>query len=85
MPSPGNKTSEAYKCSVMHSAPFRALYQSSAGQEKIMGDKIRITETEETPVAPGVKLVRDVTEEAPVKTEVVEKKVTVEKETVSDD
>ena len=46
-----------------------------------MGSKITITETEETPLAPGVKLVRDVTADDPKprEDEMVKETVTIEK------
>ena len=52
-----------------------------------MGSKITITETEETPVAPGVKLVRDVTADDPKPRQdtVVKESVTIEKTSRSDD
>ena len=52
-----------------------------------MGSKISITETEEITVAPGVKVVRDTTEDDPKPKdgEVVKEKLTIEKRNDSDD
>ena len=51
-----------------------------------MASKITITETEETPLAPGVKLVRDVTEDEPKPRDssLVKQTVTIEKKTSDD-
>jgi hypothetical protein len=48
--------------------------------------KITVTETEETPLAPGVKLVRDVTADDPKPKEdkVVKETVTIEKKSSDD-
>lgn len=52
-----------------------------------MGQKVRITETEEIPLSENVKLVRDVTEEPEPRerAETVKRTVTVEEKTVSRD
>ena len=52
-----------------------------------MGEKVTIKETEEIPVAPGVKVVRDITADDPKPKdgEVIKEKVTIEKTTDSDD
>jgi hypothetical protein len=54
--------------------------------ESRMGNKVRITETEEVPLGDGVKLVRDVTEdpEPRERAETVKKTVTVEEKTSHD-
>lgn len=52
-----------------------------------VGEKVTIKETEEIPVAPGVKVVRDITADDPKPKdgEVIKEKVTIEKTTDSDD